>query len=201
MLEIKRLPSDEPGREEYDVMFAVQTPLRGSEPETLVKVVLTNCNGICLTFPPRWPLGDKTPTDGGYLYSDQATALHEALTMALKEMRRRRNRKPTQKEVDEFVGDFASTLTLNRNAAERFIKSAKWRKRKGGGVEVRYNGKWLHLCRTDLKDDVRTWTSAIAGPGIDPNIVNHIDHYRKTVAYGARITDRAFFIVDAFSDG
>lgn len=141
--------------------------------------------------------GDHVQAAASYwMYGDQAGGVYEALTQAMKERTKRAHRRPTQRELNKMIGKLKSTLTLSRSQARRFIKSAEWRKRDGGGVEVKYEGKWLHLCRTDLKDDVRTWTSWASDSD-----AHHMDHYRRTVHYGARITDHSFYIVDAVSDG
>lgn len=98
-------------------------------------------------------------------------------------------------------GFFRAALDLDCRNTAAFLESAEWRPRDGGGVEVMHDGKWKHLCRTDLKDDVRTWTSFAFGPDGKRPDVHHIDYYRSGLPYGARITDDAFFVVDAYSDG
>jgi hypothetical protein len=133
----------------------------------------------------------------GWFYSDEAKGIHTALGMALKEGQRRSRKPLSQAELDAFIGNKEeNNLTLNRSETIKFFRCARWRKREGGGVEVEYEGKWLHLCRTDLHDDIRTWSSWASHADI-----NSVEYYRQRIAYGARITDDAFFVVDALSDG
>lgn len=86
-------------------------------------------------------------------------------------------------------------VELNADKTKKVLEKAESRKRKGGGVEIKYKRKWLHLCRTDLKDDIRTWTSWSSHGNI-----SSVGFYNKNV-YGARITKDAFFVIDRFSDG
>lgn len=69
-------------------------------------------------------------------------------------------------------------------------------------VQILIDGQWLHLCRTDLKDDVCTYTY------IDRNLEENRDYYLNQIRYGARIRkgdiDESFpifAVIDSFSDG
>lgn len=55
--------------------------------------------------------------------------------------------------------------------------------------QICYQDKWLDLCRTDLMDDISTYKIGCA-----------VGDYLET-CHGARITETAFKVVDAFSDG
>lgn len=144
-------------------------------------------------------LGDDTQKPCQFwAYFDVIKGLHGALSAILDDKKAARSVPPTQDELDKFIGPtLVKTLTHNRDATIAFLQNAQWRKREGGGVEVQYNGKWLHLCRTDLKDDIRT--CAIASSHGDVNSMAF--YFSGAVAYGSRVTDDAFFIVDSFSDG
>src|SRR5712671_3891512 len=98
--------------------------------------------------------------------------------------------------MDEFIGGLIKTLTLNKIETEEILNNVKWREHGNGGVEILYNDKWLRLCRTDLIDIIKTWIQFSSHS--DPN---HINFYKNSVAFGARVTDHVFAIVDRYSDG
>lgn len=60
----------------------------------------------------------------------------------------------------------------------------------GPVIEILYKERWLHLARTDLKDDVCT-----GRPGYT------LDKFKQLVRYGARISDDTFAVIDSLSDG
>jgi len=62
--------------------------------------------------------------------------------------------------------------------------------------EVLYNGEWLTLSRTDLKDDIGTHINHF---GRNPQDVVQ-EHIRKCT-FGARVGKKYFSVIDAWSDG
>lgn len=68
-------------------------------------------------------------------------------------------------------------------------------------IEVDINNEWMHLCRTDLKDDVCTWR-----PDEIPKDLEQVRQlYLNNIKYGARIRQYGnsvvFAIIDSYSDG
>ncbi len=94
-------------------------------------------------------------------------------------------------EVDLSVDEAKDALT---NPETRIGKA--WH---GNVLEIKYQDKWLQLARTDLKDDVAT---NLVGPS-DEELLNGtvLEFYKRRIVYGARLTDKAFNVVDSFSDG
>lgn len=68
--------------------------------------------------------------------------------------------------------------------------------------QVKIDGRWLDLCRTDLCDDVRTSGAIPIMPrppaGLE-NVAQVMEQYDR--CFGARVTDDAIFIIDSYSDG
>lgn len=128
----------------------------------------------------------------GWFYSDEARGIHEALGMALKEAKKRMRRRQSQADIDdmESVRRLKHAVTLNRDETIKLMRSMRWRKAQRGGLEVEYDGKWLSLCRTDLIDNVGTTRCGTT-----------FEQYRRSVAFGARITDDTFFVIDQLTDG
>jgi len=62
--------------------------------------------------------------------------------------------------------------------------------------EIFWRGQWYTLCRTDLKDNVTTYGGIAFGSPDGVCWVSLEHNY-----YGARVTDKTIFIIDAFSDG
>src|SRR5580765_1651853 len=129
-------------------------------------------------------------------YSDTIEGLRDCISQAIRDNDIKRREDVSQSSLDEFIGEASKTLTLNRDQARLTLTYCKWRQREEGGVEILYNSRWLHLCRTDLYLDIRTWTSRASHGNPDS-----LSFYIDTVAFGARITEDAFFIVDSLSDG
>lgn len=69
---------------------------------------------------------------------------------------------------------------------------------------IRISGRWHNLCRTDLYDDVGTYTTKASGGQIDPWERNF---WWDKARYGARYSHRggnrrpAFSVVDSMTDG
>jgi hypothetical protein len=70
-------------------------------------------------------------------------------------------------------------------------------------LHIMYNGRWHHLCRTDLVDDVCTWC---------PDERQSIAYYRERIWAGARVGRYdglpvptgdvpRFAVIDSWSDG
>jgi len=58
------------------------------------------------------------------------------------------------------------------------------------GEEIFYGAVWRKIARTDLMDDIRTWSSDCKAA-----------RYVGKATRGARITDTHFFVIDCYSDG
>lgn len=59
--------------------------------------------------------------------------------------------------------------------------------------QVMVHGKWLNLCRTDLKDDIRTYDCISFAPGASAKT--------PKIVYGARLTKCSLCLIDSWSDG
>lgn len=94
------------------------------------------------------------------------------------------------KKVDLSIANTIFALLKARNFNE-------WNIAGDNKVYFNYNGKYLHLCRTDFKDDIRTWVeSTTTNYFSDP-----LGYFAINCRYGARITDESFYVIDAYSDG
>ena len=65
----------------------------------------------------------------------------------------------------------------------------------GAAVEILYNGDWVHLARTDQKDDVCT------GHIMTQSLEDEIKFYRDKARLGARVREGCFAVIDSYSDG
>lgn len=143
-----------------------------------------------------------------YMGESEARAVHLAFVLAFKDLARKRAKDQRKFASDKVQKEWTEghNVDLSRRDTIKILKSCKWRKRKSGGVEINYKGEWWHLCRTDLIDDVCTWTSYAWDGEHKPFNVNHLNYYAKTVAFGARLKrhddrgDQTFAIIDAVSD-
>ena len=86
-------------------------------------------------------------------------------------------------------------VDLDKDSTREFLRNCHFRKGKawfGSQWEVFYNGKWLGLSRTDLKDDV--------GIGC-PKDQYSIEGLMRLCAYGARVKENSFCVITRYSDG
>jgi hypothetical protein len=81
--------------------------------------------------------------------------------------------------------------TLSQEAAREVMETQPY-----AGGRILYEGEWREVCRTDWKDDTRT--AIVSHP--DP-LFGTREFWLKRNILGARVTDRAFFIIDSLSDG
>jgi len=99
-------------------------------------------------------------------------------------------------------------ITLLPDAARAFMATAKYRliKRRDSGLmfkapftynelKIKYDGKWLSVCRTDLMDDVAT------GDFETRTREERIAAYTAGIVYGVRVSDRCFKVIDSATDG
>jgi hypothetical protein len=61
-------------------------------------------------------------------------------------------------------------------------------------IQVCHDGRWYHVCRTDLTDNVTTWGAIPFGGDGKCQI-------RYERSYGARVTDDTIYVIDSWSDG
>ncbi len=82
-------------------------------------------------------------------------------------------------------------MDISPEDGRAIMETAEYRK-VGDRIEILYNDKWLHLCRTDLQDDVCTWI-----------IGKDVGFYKRAIRHGVRIKNgnATFAVIDAFSDG
>ncbi len=91
-------------------------------------------------------------------------------------------------------------VDLSPSQAKRFLRSCESRVAIREGLQfaqVLHAGEWLTLCRTDLKDDVKTHGRV----EVDFELAGVVQRYANIAAYGARVDDSTFAVIDAFSDG
>jgi hypothetical protein len=65
-----------------------------------------------------------------------------------------------------------------------------------GRVQVLVHNQWLHLCRTDLKDDVCTFSHEESS---DLEAVRI--KYLEKIVLGVRISPTTFAVIDSYTDG
>lgn len=119
-----------------------------------------------------------------------------------------RTKLTTVAELEAFAKEHCPDdrpIQLTTSQARSVLRRVKWRARtkRGGGIEIWYRRKWLHLCHTDLVDDVCTWTSTHRAEDDlescdDPR---HVDFYRSRCVYGARVGSEFFAVVQTLTDG
>ncbi len=87
-----------------------------------------------------------------------------------------------------------ATKELLMSSDLRFRQVPGW----GTKADIKIDDKWLHLCRTDLKDDIRT--SSAEG---ESSVEEVRKKYLQKIRYGARICDEHgyFAVIDSYSDG
>ena len=87
-------------------------------------------------------------------------------------------------------------VTLGVRDGKKILRAAHLRI-KGHRVQILYDYQWLDLCRTDLMDDVATFTHEDVTHGIEP-----IRRYYLTrIHYGVRIDKRSWRVIDSATDG
>ena len=97
------------------------------------------------------------------------------------------------KEFDWLTPEEAKAVLTDVVATSRMTMDAgKWYE--CVRTSIKFKGRWLRLCRTDLKDDVRTYV--VLEDEEDP-----VSYYRERIQYGARVSKTSFAVVDSFSDG
>lgn len=122
-----------------------------------------------------------------YLCPGEAEAFADAILQARREYENRRvtARKKWDHENGDLTRHFGMEVSLSINSALSVLETALI-----DGGKIFHNGVWLHMCRTDLKDDVRI------------SLSNFDREYLKSlVGYGARIDGDLFAIISGFSDG
>lgn len=89
---------------------------------------------------------------------------------------------------------------IEKPAAQAIMKDAEYKTRKQRNRRwvdqfIKYQGKWLRICRVDLANQV---ASTIYGlDGAPPSF----ERWAKSIAYGVVATDEDWYIVDATTDG
>lgn len=140
----------------------------------------------------------------GYFYPDEDTAIVKAWAALIAE--RPVNRQANAEAWLAVNGDLHMHLghpvDLSINETRAFLANAQTRIGKMRGhqnfdqVQVAYQGEWLGLCRTDLKDDVCT-----GGASNVTDAAAEVERYITKIRYGARIRDFSFAVIDSYSDG
>lgn len=131
-----------------------------------------------------------------YLYPGTDTLIAEALMLLIREREENIRIRNAEREVErtQKVADtFGYHVDLNNLEAIAILSNCETITR-DGRVMVYVNG-WKDLCRTDLKDDVCTWSPSKA------NSKEQLEFYKKKVQFGARTDNGRFAVVDSFSDG
>jgi hypothetical protein len=72
----------------------------------------------------------------------------------------------------------------------------EWRSR-----QVKIDGTWYDLCRTDLCDDIRTWGLIPLAPSPPAELANTAQVNSECHTYGARVTADTIYVIDSLSDG
>ena len=78
--------------------------------------------------------------------------------------------------------------------------------RYGGQAEIFYAGNWISFGRTDFMDDVATSRCFDSMEALLGRVGKYIDWlkggmYERAGWPGARISDKAFSVIDSYSDG
>jgi len=138
-----------------------------------------------------------------FLYDDQWRGMIAALEQAMSDKKADRERQAAQwlaANCDKRKHySYAVDLSINEAKAALTIAPLRWNQ---GMAEVCHDGKWLHLCRTDLSDDVCT---SGGEDGLDLETLRR--KYLRGIRFGARLNHEKrpgysrFAVVDAFSDG
>ena len=109
-----------------------------------------------------------------------------------------------QKENGDKTEHWGYYVTLSVNEGRRVLAKARmrWNNKKNGWnysrrAEVYYGGKWLNLARTDLVDDVCTFSGDDDAKELDELRQKYMGHIR----YGVRVVNGRFSAVDHVSDG
>lgn len=141
-----------------------------------------------------------------WLYDDQWVGVIEGVKRAMEDKKEeiRRKREQWFLENGDKKEHWGYEVTWSINDARKLLSSApmRWGKEdywKHRTAEVQIDGKWLHLCRTDLADDVCTY----GGHDFQEELDGLREKYLRGIGYGARLTESGdgFAVVDSFSDG
>lgn len=137
--------------------------------------------------------------EAGYLYSDEAKKVAEAFALLCAEHEQREQAKREERDrwqrscrEREFYGcsvDLSPAETFEALQGIEIRIIDRW-------PEVRYKGQWLRFGRTDLMDDVATGHYVSS----DAEARGFVD-MKAALNYGARVSDRGFFVVDSMTDG
>lgn len=147
-----------------------------------------------------WADGSMTAVWGEskvFLYDDQWDGIIGALRQAKNDKAAERVDRAAKwlAENGDKTEHYGAVVDLSINDAKRILASAPMRRISDGKAEV-YHGTWLHLCRTDLSDDVCTLDANDSKADLE----QLRQHYLARIKFGARTNDR-FAVVDALSDG
>ena len=93
--------------------------------------------------------------------------------------------------VDLSVDETRAVLEAVPNRLVEYSTASVGGTRVGHEVEIFYNGAWMILGRTDLKDNICTSHPFRAS----------MEYYKSLIRYGARVTKNGFFVIDSWSDG
>ena len=140
--------------------------------------------------------------DTVFLYDDQWSGIVLAITKAMddKRIERAQQRERWYLENGDRTVHGGSEVTWSINEARKILNSSPMRWSQDGKhrTEIQVDGKWLYLCRTDLKDDVATYR----GDDWETGIEEVRQRYYQGIRYGARLSENeGFCVVDSFSDG
>lgn len=133
----------------------------------------------------------------GYFYPDEDEVVIGAWMEAIMERKATQARLHSEelhrRRVDTCKAHHGYSVDLS--CAETFsVLDNNQSRSVAGGIEVKFQGEWWTLARTDLKDDVCTTISG-----------QTLDQYRDSAIFGARLkrgVGRQYFaVVDAYSDG
>lgn len=91
----------------------------------------------------------------------------------------------------------AHKVDLDEKEAKKFFASAETRV-VDGHPQIKHDGVWKKLARTDLMDDIRTSISFTTDKAYhnDP-----VGYYVKRCHFGIRFGKHAVYVIDAYSDG
>jgi hypothetical protein len=147
-----------------------------------------------------------------FLYDDQWRGMIAALEQAMRDKKEAQERRAAQwlAENSDKREHYGSPVDLSINEAKAALAAApmRWNEEENAWkyarlAEVYHDGKWLHLCRTDLADDVCTFGGEDEKLGLEDLRAK----YLQGVQFGARLGSRRsadsgrFAVVDSFSDG
>ena len=91
---------------------------------------------------------------------------------------------------------YGCDVTLGVRDGKKILRAAHLRI-KGQRVQILYDYQWLDLCRTDLMDDVTTFTHEDVTRGIERTR----RYYLAKIRWGVRVGKSSWCVIDSATDG